>query len=366
MSIDSWSERIDGCISALTERAAIAIGEPADDALYRQVAVAGLPGVMPLWTARRQTVGLLVMPTQEPQDWPAVLIDDSSALTLASDAQTLVPQYIVKRLLSKFPENADKLAQQWTRIAPQLMALHLVLGGRPESLDAVAEAFLDGQARESFRVIPGQVLAFEQAHSGLGRRIDLSETFQCFANWMDKAVDGQAEPVEPFDRYGAWARRVAMSAGRVSMARPEWPVPGIDSLQRLIEEFAGVDSAISAKPTWSSQAGAASGEAALSETALLIDAKAQPSTDTIAAAIVRALVAEGTSYTGVAHAEATVLLDEAGESTRAWAVLQSACWWSARSMGETIEPMRAGCMLLAERHDWTDVQWVLRRAAEAG
>ena len=87
-----------------------------------------------------------------------------------------------------------------------------------------------------------------------------------------------------------------------------------------------------------------------------------PPNDPVVAGIVRALVAEGTSYRGLAHAEAVVVLDERGEPHRAWGSLQSAAWWAARSTGHTPEAMLTGAIFLAERHSWDDVHWVVERA----
>lgn len=364
-NLESWAMQIRGCVSDLRAESTLGIGDVADPPLYRELALSGFSGVMPLWSGRRHVVGLLVDPFVEPQSWPAVMLDDGDALTLATDSRTLLPQLVVKRVLSKFPQSAQKLAARWHQVEAAAMALHRALGGADDSLQEVVNVASDPRKRDAFGFTSGQEAAFEEAHSALCRSIDRSEPFTRFAAWMDAAVAGRATAPELPAHYGAWGRRVIMSAQRMAVARPDMPRPATASLQLIIEEFAGVDSAVAARPSWSAQAGAASGESALVEAAMSIDREAPSQEDPIARGIVQALLAEGTSYSGLAHSEATVLLDERGHSARAWAVLQSASWWSARSLGKTPEAMLTGAQFMAARHGWADAGWVIDRATRA-
>jgi hypothetical protein len=363
MSLESWTKHIDAIVGTLASESTLGIGGPANDVLYRRLGLAGFSGVMPLWSGRRHVVGLLVDPTVDHEAWAAVILDDGDALTLATDSRTLLPQLIVKRVLSKFPEAGKRLADGWGRVGTAAKALHLCLGGTHETLDEVVEVTSSPVARESFRYVSGNEARFEHAHSDLLRRIDGSDSFVRFAAWMDEAVAGRRPELAPFDAYGAWGRRVTMSAQRMAVSNPKLPRPPADSLHRLVQEFAGVDSAIAAKPSWAAQAGAASGEAALVEAATAIEREALSSEDPVAKGIVIAMLAEGSSYSGLAHAEATVVLDEQGDVSRAWAVLQSASWWSARTLGEAPEAMLEAARSMATRHRWDETLWVLDRNA---
>jgi hypothetical protein len=136
-------------------------------------------------------------------------------------------------------------------------------------------------------------------------------------------------------------------------------------LQQLIEERAGLDSGVFDEPSWSIQPGGASSETMLTEAAMSTS-HAPPSTDAVGEQIRDALLKEGASYRGLAHAEAVPILAQSGEAKRAWGILLSAAWWAARNTGEAPSATLDGARLLADRHGWSDVRWVVDRAAGAG
>jgi hypothetical protein len=360
--LDTWFSEIGRSVVALGSEPSIGVSEPPSPALSRTVALTGFPGVLPLWSGRRHTVGLLVKPLSVPRTWPGVILQDGEGLTIASDARTLLPQLIVMRLLSKFPDAGRKLAERWREIGPNALALHRVLGGTEEELEEVVAIARDPARREVFNFRKGQEAAFEEAHSTLCRKIDRSEPFVRYADWLDAWIAGCWIAPQDQAYYGAWGRRVHCWARILASLSPAAPKLASGWLHRIVESDAGIDSGLPARASWSVQAGSASGETALVEAAMEIDPEPPP-TDPVSAGIVRALLTEGTSYRGLAHAEAVVALDERGEPERAWGALQSAAWWAARNTGQVPEAMFEGARFLAERHDWVDVRWVIERAA---
>jgi hypothetical protein len=360
--LDAWVIEISKCVRELRSEHVLGVDQPPDSVLSRKVAATGFPAVLPLWTGRRHIVGLLADPLANPETWSGVILQDEQGLTIASDARTLLPQLIVQRVLSNSPDTAEQLANRWSEVGEKALALHRILGGTDDELEAVVAVASDSVAREAFKYKQDRAAVFEAAHSSLCRKIDHSEPFVRYADWLDASIAGRWTKPEDPSRYGAWGRRVLCWAQRLAFAQPTMPRVPTTWLHRIVEERAGIDSGVPVEASWSIQLGA-SGEAALIEAAMVIDHE-PPSTDPVSAGIVRAMLAEGTSYRGFAHAEAVVALDERGEPERAWAALQSAAWWAARNTGKVPDAMLEGARFLADRHGWVDVRWVVERAVK--
>ncbi|HEY5958717.1 MAG TPA: hypothetical protein VIV60_19285, partial [Polyangiaceae bacterium] len=257
-----------------------------------------------------------------------------------------------------------QLAKNWSDHRGPVEALHRWFGGAAESLEAVIAVALDVESRRSLLYAADRIRRYESAHGELFRRVERSSEFAAYADWLDAAIANKWRPIEAPAKYGPWARRVICSALRFQSGdhddlgvRREW-------LDWLIEGGAGIDSAIPSTPTWDIQVGGSSGETALAEAAGQRDqakgASREPTK--VSDGLTAALLKQGTSYTGVAHAEAAVVLDEDGQPERAWEALQSAAWWSARNSGSTPEAILQGILFLAERHGWTDITWAVQRS----
>jgi len=362
-SLKSWLSEIDKSVRALGREGSLDIITPPDAALSRTVAGEGFPGVLPLWSGHLQTVGLLAAPSVAPHAWPAVVLARGQALTFATDARTLLPQLIVHRVLSKLPATAERLADRWREIEPKVLTLHRILGGSDELLNTVIAAVRDPGTRLLFTFRPGHEAEFEAAHSRLARQIETSEPFVCYADWLDACIEGRWSAAEAPERYGPWGRRVLCWACRLRYRQPAVLTLPAAWVYRVIEGHAGIDSGVPTRATWAARPGAASGETALVEAAESI-VNESPSGDPVADGLVKALTSEGASYRGYAHAEAVVALDERDEPQRAWGALQSAAWWAARNTGQAPQAMLDGARLLAERHKWVDIHWVVERATK--
>jgi hypothetical protein len=301
------------------------------------------------------------MPDLEPREWRGVILQDGQGLTLASSAATLLPQLIVQRVLSNAPDSASLLAGKWKAVRERALALHRVLGGSDDAMDAIAAVATDPMAREAFRYTKGAETAFEDAHSKLCRAIDRSDAFKHYADWLDARIAQQPRPLEPLDRYGPWSRRTICWEQRLVTVTGGPSAVSCEVLASIIESDAGVDSAVPTAASWSVHAGEASGETALVEAAEALEPH-MSSLDTVAAGLATALLTEDTSYRGLAHAEAVVALDEGGDSIRAWQALQSAAWWMARNGGGVPAAIHEGARSMAERHGWQEILIVLDRA----
>ncbi|MEK6279389.1 MAG: hypothetical protein AABN95_03470 [Acidobacteriota bacterium] len=359
--LSNWVSEIGQTAGALGSEPNLGVVQPPAPALSRTIALAGFPGVLPLWSDGTDTVGLMADPRSTPQMWPGVIIKDGQGLTLASDARTLLPQLIVLRVMSNSPDSTREFGERWSAVRDKAIALHKALGGVEETLDTVAAVASDPKAREDFKYRRGEEAKFEAAHSALCRKVDPSIPFLHYADWLDACIAGRGSTPDEPARYAPWGRRVLCWANRVASSQPAMGKLPAAMVHRIIEGHAGVDSGVPVKASWSISPGAASGETALVEAAMTIEHEPPPA-DPVTAALVRALITEGTTYRGYAHAEAVVILDERGESERAWEVMQSAAWWAARSVGETPEAMLKGAQFMANRHNWADVKWVVERA----
>jgi len=363
MSLHRWIPEIARAVSATANAGVLDIRQPASASLSRAVAASGFPGVLPLWSGRLQTVGLLADPSATPETWSAVILKDGQGLTLSTDGRTLLPQFIIQRVLSNLPEAAERFAERWDTIASVTTALHRVLGGTERALEDVVAVVRDPVGRGSFKYEKHAEAAFQSAHSRLERAVDRSEAFIRYADWLDACLAGQCAPPDEPATYGSWGRRVNCWANRLLPRQHSTRKMPASRLREVIEGHAGIDSGVPVKASWSARPGAASGEAALAEAARQLEHE-PPAGDNVADGVVQALLTEGAKYRGYAHAEAVVALDERGEAKRAWATLQSAAWWAARNAGHVPEAMIAGARSLADRHRWADLSWMLEQAAK--
>jgi hypothetical protein len=243
------------------------------------------------------------------------------------------------------------------------MSLHQVLGGGDDELEPVIEVIRSAEARAKFVKHKDNRREFEQAHSSLLKTVDRSPSFHRYADWLDGSIAGRS--VVPGDRkdFGVWGRRVVFLATRAARRRELDQTLPAPLVQWAIEGDAGIDSGVPVKATWAARVGASSGEAGNVEAALLI-ADEPPTGDAVSDGLRRALVAQGLSYTGLAHAEAVVALEQS-ESVRAWKALHSATWWAARQMSDITSTLFDGARLLVSQNDWPDVQWVVERGVAA-
>jgi hypothetical protein len=358
--LEGWVAEIERAVAGVSAVPSMGFGESTGRALSRAVASRGFLGVLPLWSTGGRVVGLWADPEASPEIWPGVVLADGQALTVASDSSTLLPQIIVQQFSSD-PDAVRRLTTNWTKYGSAVESLHERLGGSSNTLDIVIGAASDSTTLEAFNY-SGDTADFEEAHSELSRKIDRSASFKRYAGWLDGAVAGRyTAPVEPA-RYGSWGRRVLCWANRLSFTRPSTPGPSVDQLWQVVEGHAGLDSGVPTVPSWAVEPGGASGEGALIQAAMTID-HYPPADDPLRRGLLRALLSEGSAYRGLAHAEATVALDERGEPERAWAVMQSAAWWAARNMSEVPDVFLLGARFLAESHHWADILTVLDRAS---
>jgi hypothetical protein len=362
MMLQAWIADIARAVAAFQGPTPLGLGGPSDAELSGSVAAGGFPGVLPLWGGKRQVIGLLAQPEAGPREWRAVILRRGQGLTLATDARTVLPQFIVQQLVSNMPETAERLAAEWPGLEQRAFELHRVLGGSDEALQTAVSVLLDPDVRATFEYDEKRIAAFEEAHSAVFRRIDSSATFVRYADWLDSVIAGKWTPPGDPEHYGSWDRRVLCWAARlVSGQKPRQQLP-LSVLQFVVEGDAGIDSGLPVVASWGVRVSAASGESSLVEAADLADAADDPA-DEITEGIVRALVSEGTAYKGLAHSEAVPAADEGGEPERAWHLLQSAAWWAARNTGAVPDAMLEGARFIAARHEWADVRWVVERGS---
>jgi hypothetical protein len=359
-NLENWISENENAVTTVGSIPGFGDLQPSDSPLSQTTAREGLQGVLLLLRVRRHATCLRVQPLGVPHIWPGVIVKNGQALPVATDARTLLPQLVVHLALSNAVDTAHQLAELWTEIGEKVAELHRVLGGIDSTLNEVITTVSDPVSRDVFKYVPGQEKDFEAAHSTLCRKIDNSEWFVRYADWLDACAARQWTTPEDPPRYGVWSRRVLCWASRLALVESNMPRLPTDWVHQILEGNAGLDSGVPNEVSWSVQAGAASGETMLVEAASSIEHET-PSTDPIRAGILKALLTEGTSYRGLAHAEATVTLDEQGEPERAWEALQGASWWAARNLGEVPQSMLAAARFLADRHGWADVSYAVER-----
>lgn len=360
-ALEAWITEIESLASRLNVGPSLALDRPAGRALARATCHGGFPGVIPLWSARRYTVGLLADPLAVPRSWPGVILQDGEGLTVATDSRTLLPQLLIRHI-SRFPARATRLAEAWGEIGQRMHALHNLLGGEEQTIEDVVGAATDPDLLRALAQRNSDERRFQTVCSALCRRVDDSEPFRHLADWLDAAIARMPPLPRELAAYGPWSRRVLCWSYILGFAGTASLRPPTAWLYRIIEADAGVDSGLPVRASWQIDPGGASAETALLEAAMLIE-QGPAAQDRVTAAMARAMCMEGTAYRGLAHAEAVVVLDEQREPSRAWGALQSAAWWAAHNMGEVPDVILRGARFLAERHDWVDILTVLDRAS---
>jgi hypothetical protein len=358
--LSSWIGEIEAAVNAIGHEPALDIEAARHGGVQGSFLAAGLVGAVPLWSGSSVAIGLMAIPGVEPCSWPVVALERGQAITLASDAATAFPRFVMLRLLSNNLRGAEHFSSRWPETGRKATDLHAALGGAADALGVVQEAASDPTIRNTFAYRKDQVAAFEAAHSLLARKIDRSEPFSRFADWLDAWVSGGDESPD-YQSFGSWRRQslcLFNAFNRISFAGSS---PG-SALLEVIEAHAGLDSGVPNTPTWALHPANASGEARLAAVARVIDHSSKID-DEIGLGLVKALVAEGMDYNGFAHAEAVVALDESGQPERSWRALHSAAWWMARSTGEVPPAILDGARLLCDRHGWDDIRWVVDRNA---
>ena len=244
MTLAAWIAELHEQVAAFGAEPAVGIEQAPDATLSKTVASNGFPGVIPLWSGRRGIVGLQADPNAPPQKWRGVILRGSQGLTLASDSRTLLPQFVISELLSNSPDRARRLAERWTDVGTRVMALHKSLGGDEQRMMVVLAAASDSATREEFKYKKDQEDRFEKAHSTLCRKVDDSESFAKYADWLDACISADWVAPAPNEGYGPWARRVLCWWGRLSLSQRGIPKPPSAALHPIVESEAGVDAGV--------------------------------------------------------------------------------------------------------------------------
>jgi hypothetical protein len=358
--LSAWCQTIEAHVAAVSGAGI----RPIEPEVRQKLHAAGFVGILPLWKRAAVTVGLQAMPGMPPQAWPGIIETDGQALTLAADASTLLPRFLFTRMLSNNVEGAESLAKKWSRVGDKVAALHDVLGGALATLAAVVDVITDPEARRAFEYDIDRPARFEAAHSALARKLDPSPAFMRYADWIDAAIAGDAAPAYPPEAVGRWARQLFCRAARLPRHLLGDATLPQAILLNLVEAFSGIDTGVPHLPGWELRPGNSSGAAALISISRKLDPEMLPD-DPVPRGLIKAFHSEGMNYRGMAHAEAVVALDERGEPERAWGALHAAAWWGARSTGEAPPAMLDGARLLADRHGWDDIRFVVDRATGA-
>lgn len=338
-------------------RAALAV-EPSHPSGASNWPMPGLPGVVPLWSDGAWTFGLMALPCLDAANWPGVMVWRDQAITLASGPATLLPRFLVERHLSNFPDRANALQRSWGSIEQDVSALHAALGGQDSSLVPFADVLLDDRARQNFAFSPSSRAEFEAAHEALFRAIDPSPEFAAFADWFSARLGGARMPPEP-DRYGRWSRQslawsLQFDVGSGALG------DNLAQLAPLVTGHAGWDTGVSTQPSWHDPASGGS-LGLVTMTAQLIETEPAPA-DGVDQLLIHAVAQAGTGYDGIAHAEATPILDERGDIERAWAALCAAAWWMHADRGEMPPSILDGARLIASHPGAADMLWLVDQA----
>ncbi len=363
-ALESWLRGVLQAVERLGRQPVLDLEGSGTPSVSRKLAADGFPGILPLWTGRRHAVGLMVTPESDFTTWQGIIIQDGQGLTISSDARTLLPQFLVQRILSNSPQGASALGELWGEIEADALRLHTVLGGRDETLEVVAAVARDPTARDTFRYVSGKEAMFEAAHSALNRKVDRSEAFAHYADWLDACVAHVWATPDNLLLFGPWQRRVLCWTHRLKTSGKVTTPRTMPAMLSIIEANAGIDSGVPSEPSWSVHAAESSAAAALVATALDLSESIEGS-DPVSAGLITALITEEEAYRGLAHAEAAVVFDERGESYRAWGALQSSIWWAARNLGTTPPAMLEALRFLVTRHGWGDVIWAIERGIQA-
>lgn len=354
-----WTREIRARISDLEGKSPLSIDRPISGSEAKSLALDGFPAVVPLWKSGMATIGLLASPELEPAEWRAIAIKEAAAATIASNAAVLLPCSLVFRVIANYPNDTARLAERWQELRARALALHETLGGKESTLEPIAETLADVAARERLKLRRDNARDFQQAVCDLLLQIDQSREFAEFASWLNSRIDGSVvTPAVP--KFGPWARQAIRRA--ISTSPADDPGAGLqhDALRRIIEDEAGADG-VKPGASWTAFASVTETQKGIVQTAWLLaeDDRNDEPTRMIAKAIADAPLA----YSGLAHAEATALLDERNEPRRAWGTITSAAWWSARNAKNGTPKIIEAARYLAGRRRWDDISWVLREAA---
>jgi hypothetical protein len=361
LKLSSWSQTIEAKVAALS-----GVGiRPIDPQVRQKLHSAGFVGMLPLWKHGAVTVGLQAMPGMAVEAWPGIIETGGQALTLAANTATLVPRFLFTRVLSNNVEGAASFAEKWPQLSDKVTALHDELGGAPATLAAVVGVITDPQSCQAFEYDVDRLAKFAAAHSALARKLDPSPAFIRYADWIDAAIAGDAAPKHPPGAFGPWARQLFCRAARLPRDQLGDATLPQAILLDLVEAFSGLDTGVPQIPGWQLRPGNSSGAAALVSIARKLDPEMLPD-DPVPRGLIKALDTEGINYRGIAHAEAVVALDERGEPERAWGALHAAAWWAARNTGEAPPAMLDGARLLADRHGWDDIRFVVDYVSGGG
>jgi len=359
--LKQWVAEVDARVGELAAQPAFGI-RPVTPKERAQLLARGFPGMLALWTSGTSMAGLLALPDVPSARWPGVIEARGQALTIASDATTLLPRFLMNQKLSNNPGGAERVGAAWSASGDAVEALHAALGGTLNALQAIGAAFREPARRETFKFRGAKTAEFQAAHSALAQQIDKSDAMHTYADWLDKAINGDKAPLADPEALGAWKRQALAWTSRLILTRRRGYPIATSLLIDLVEAFAGLDTGVPVAPTWALRAGAASGETAIISVADKLDPN-DLAQDEVVAGLVRALQDQGDNYDGYAHFEATAAREEGGQASRAWGALNSAAWWTARRTGEAPPAVVDGARLLTERHGWDEVRWTVDRAS---
>jgi hypothetical protein len=351
-------EAVDRQVAELERAASVGI-RARDEKARRLLAAGGFIGVLPLWREAAVVVGLQAEPGADTLDWRGLIIKDRQALTLAANARTLLPRFLLLRFLSNTGSSLEELASEWPSIHPTFEALQTTLGGESRSLTAVAGVLGDRGRRAELTINRGGAEVYQRAMSRIAREIDRSPEFVAFADWLDRAVAGEVTP-PPASQLGPWTRQSVCWARKLLDEQRRDLIIDADAAVEVIEWLGGVDAGVPRTPTWELRPGSDSSVSGL----LALADKLEPArfeADPIRAGIVKALQTEALSYRGMAHAEAVPILDEAGQPERAWCTLNAAMWWMAQGRDPVPPAMPEGARMLCDRNGWNDILWVVEQ-----
>jgi hypothetical protein len=356
-----WLPQVAGASAAFCAQAASVRARVNEPSAHSQ-AVLGLMGVVPLLDVGDQTIGLLATPDTAALNWPGVAATRGQALTIATDATTLLPQALARSLV-RSSRTVRRLSTGWAAVAPSAKALHLELGGNPKSLEHVIAAGGSPQALKPFIYDGTNERGREGAFSSLCRDIDSSDAFKRFADWVDASVARQWLPLD-YVGDGPWRRVVLCWVTRLKGRETQAPSPSLEDLLELVIGPSGVDGGVPPKPSWAVSPGRASGESTVLEATMQIDLYPSGEGDSMLRDLSQTILEAGSPYSGAAHIQVADVLAARGDPKRAWAALQAAAWWAARNTGSVPGPVVASARTLAEAHGWTDLLWVLEQDPE--
>ena len=320
----------------------------------------GFVGCVPLWRSYNVTFGLIARPNTAVNQWTGYAEQDGEALTISSSSSRLLLKYLYIMLFDDKVNDLRDASRLWPQLRNDLLELHKALGGISDDF-ARLENFIGTEEQfHAFDLDEENRTPFEAAMSELARELDPSVEFTRFANWLDRAIEGDLTIGSDLN-LGCWQRMALTWPFLISKKSGQKAEIPEEEARNAVETFCFLDASRARSASWHISPGSGSvemGQAALSE---FIVEKGLQRSDYMGA-IVLAVRERNYDYDGQAHAEAVPMLDEAGEPERAWGVLNSAAWWMARQHGEVPPAIFDGARLLCDRNGWDDMRWVIDRA----